>query len=338
MASPVGRASSSVERLLFEEPYRFEFFQAVRLLGRLFPDRARVGLKGPPGREVVRFHARASLAFPASAIARLEPGRGADGPLAMTVAFMGLTGPSGVLPHHYTEFLLDGNTEAAAFLDLFNHRLIALFFRAWEKYRPALAREAGAPDLLKGCLLAFVGRGTEGLQERYDFSDDAFLCHASAFAQRRRPALVLERLLRDYFGLNVEVEQFVGRWLVLDPADRSTLNPEGGNNGLGTSLLLGGRVWDAQGKFRLRVGPLTEAQFLALLPGGDDFRALAQMTRAFVDLGLDFDVQLVLKAEEVPQCRLSSAAGAGSQLGRHAWLRARPMTADAGDAVFPAPI
>ena len=335
MASPVGRSDPPLERLLFEEPYRFEFFQLVRLLGRLDPGRAPVGSKGSPAKEVVRFRALVSLAFPASEVCRLEPARGEDAPPSMTVAFMGLTGPSGVLPQHYTEFLLDGNTEAAAFFDLFNHRLISLFFRAWEKYRPALARESGAPDPLARCLAALVGIGTEGLSKRYDFSDDALLFHAGAFAQRRRPAVMLERLLRDYFGLEVEVEQFTGRWLVLDPSDRSTLNSEGRNNGLGTGLLLGGRVWDGQGKFRLRVGPLTRARFLALLPGGDDFRSLCQMTRAFVDLGVDFDVQLLLKAEEVPQCLLSRAPGAGSRLGRYAWLRARPMTADAGDAVFP---
>ena len=99
-------------------------------------------------------------------------------------------------------------------------------------------------------------------------------------------------------------------------------------------MVLGGRVWDEQGKFRLRVGPLTFARFRELLPGGASLRPLAQMARLFVDAEFDFDVQLVLKADEVPECKLSSSPGRG-----HAWAvmpgsgAGRPEQ-DVDDAVF----
>jgi type VI secretion system protein ImpH len=138
MATPGRRADPPLEQTLFEEAYRFDFFQAVRLLERLQPDCVPVG--GRPGREAVRFRARASLSFPASAIHQLDRPDGPDTPVAMTVAFMGLTGPSGVLPICYTELLMNairaGDRTLAAFLDLFHHRLISFFYRAWEKYRP----------------------------------------------------------------------------------------------------------------------------------------------------------------------------------------------------------
>lgn len=345
MATPGGREGPPLARKLFEEPYRFDFFQAVRLLARMRPGRDPVGVEGHPGREVVRFRTFQSLAFPPSELHSLAEKAGpggvaaTDAPPELTVAFMGLTGPIGVLPPHYTEMLMArrraGDPTLAAFFDLFNHRMISLFFRAWEKYRPALARERGEEDLLARCLFALMGLGTASLRDRHEFPDGALLFHAGTFARRTRPAVSLEAVLRDTFGLEVEVEPFIGRWLALDPADRSSLAREGPNNALGSSMMLGGRFWDVRGTFRLRVGPLTFAQFLAYSPDGAQFRALAQLARLFADGELDFDVKLVLKAEEVPDCRLSAEPGAGARLGRYAWLKSRPLPADAEEAIFP---
>ena len=340
MATPRGRKDPPLADTLSEEPYRFEFFQAVRLLGRLHPGRQPVGGIGPARDEVVRFRSLVSLAFPPSELYALEPGSAEGAPAEMTVAFLGLAGPVGVLPQHYTESLLArrraGDRTAAAFFDLFNHRMISLFFRAWEKYRPPLSRERGEEDRLAGYLYALMGLATAGLRGRNDFPDAALLAHAARFAQRRRPAIELEALLADSFGVPVRVEQFAGRWLPLDASDRSAMGREGPHNGLGTSLMLGSRAWDVRGKFRLRIGPLGLDRFLAFGPDGDELRALSQMARMFVDAELDFDVQVSLKAEEVPACRLSSAPGAGARLGRHAWLKSLPFAADADNAIFPA--
>ncbi len=335
MATPVGREVPPVERTLFEEPFRFDFFQAVRLLERLAPGLRAVGREGPARREVARFGAARGLAFPASAIQALD-GSG-EGPAAMTVGFMGLTGPMGVLPHSYTEMVVErqraGDRTLAAFLDLFNHRLISLFYRAWEKYRPGLAYERGADDPFAGAIDSLIGLGMEPLRGRHAFPDAAPRFYAGLFAQRHRSAVMLERLLREYFGLPVEVLQFQGRWLRLDPADRSRLGASNRNNQMGVSLVVGERVRDEQGRFRLRLGPLTIRQFRALSPEGPAFRALVEMTRLYVDAELDFDVQLVLLASDVPDCRLGAGDGPGARLGRDAWLKVGPLSADADEAV-----
>ncbi len=340
MATPRGREGPPVAEVLAREPYRFEFFQAVRLLGRLHPGRRPVGRTGPAREEVARFRTWVSLAFPPSEVVRLDAARTEGGPASLTVAFLGLVGPVGVLPQHYTEALMArnraGDSTASAFLDLFHHRMISLFYRAWEKYRPAMARERGEEDRLARYLFALMGLGTPGLRGRNAFDDAALLAHASAFAQRRRPAGTLEAVLVETFGVPVTVEQYVGRWLPLDLADRSTMGRLGKHNGLGTSLMLGARAWDVQGKFRLRVGPLPIGRFLAFDPDGDDLRDLSQMARMFVDAELDFDVQVVLNAEDVPPCKLSTEPGAGARLGRTAWLKSRPFARDADEAIFAA--
>ncbi len=340
MAATRRRPATPLDEELFGEPYRFGFFQAVRLLERLHPGAVPVGRAGPAGREVVRFRSWQSLAFPPSELRELraesEPGR----PPVLTVAFLGLTGPLGVLPHSYGELILEraraGDHTTAAFFDLFNHRMISLFYRAWAKYRPFLAYERGEGDQAARHLFDLIGLGLEPVRNRNAFPDVALLYYAGFFARRPRPAVGLERLLAEYFGMPVEVRQFQGRWLRLDPDDRSRLGAGGINNGLGTSLLLGAKVWDEQGQFRLRVGPLDYGRFLAFSPDGEAFRVLVQLTRQYVDTELDFDVQLILAAAEVPACRLDRKAPARPRLGRNAWLKSREFERDAEEAVFAA--
>src|SRR5262249_56043213 len=90
---------------VFGEGFKLDLFQAVRLLQRMEPGRARVGRGGPPEAEAVRFRARISLSFPPSSIYEIRTPTSSRPVPEMVQAFMGLTGPSGVLPHHYTELL-----------------------------------------------------------------------------------------------------------------------------------------------------------------------------------------------------------------------------------------
>jgi type VI secretion system protein ImpH len=358
----------TVEDSLFAEAWGFDFFQAVRLLQRLAPGRPPVGYGGPPAEEAVRFAAHLSLAFPASAIQDLARASGSRPPL-LTVTFLGLTGPSGVLPRHYTELLLRVQREVRGperhalcdWLDLFNHRLVSLFFRAWEKYRfwTTYERQEGGgadPDAFTGCLFSLIGLGTPRLRGRLRVAhleadegrerllaaveDLALLHYGGLLAQRRRNAAGLGALLHDYFGLPVEVRQFQGQWLYVEPPDRSRLGGVGSNNELGVNVVAGERVWDVQSKIRIRVGPLSYAQFLEYVP---DQSAVSQrkaiflffhLVRLYVGPELDFDVQLILRAEEVPECQLSEEDGIGPRLGWNTWLCSQQPPRPVEDAVF----
>jgi type VI secretion system protein ImpH len=347
-----------VSQRLLDEPQAFDFFQAVRLLERVVRERGRGGEPRPvravggdqhPGLELVRFRSLPSLGFPASAVAgvSLPQADGEPPPAEMLVAFLGLTGPCGVLPEHYTALLLrrlrDKDTALRDFLDLFHHRLTSLFYRAWEKYRLPFTHErhrlesSEGEDLPTAALYCLVGLGTPGLRGRLDADDQAFLYYAGHFAHEPRSAAALEALLEDYFEMRLEVQQLQGQWLVLEPEDQSRVPgpdcPAGRNNALGVDLVVGERVWDVQTKFRLRVGPLTFAQFRRMMPSGDGLRALCQMTRFYVGPEFDFDVQAVLLPEEVPSCQLGGE-GAGACLGWNTWVRSQPFRHDVDDAVF----
>jgi type VI secretion system protein ImpH len=364
MAAANGREGAGLSELLFREAYQFNFYQAVRLLERLLRERARddphwqrypVGGDRRPAEEVVRFRALPSLNFPPGDITQLRKPPALDGlaewelpPPEMVVAFLGLIGPAGALPHHYTTLVLRrGRVRDYAlrdFLDIFNHRFVSLLYRVWEKYRLPFAYERasleGTTDLTTQGLYCLTGMGTAGLRGRLPVDDEVFLYYAGHFAHYPRSALALENILEDYFQIPVEVQQCQGQWLSLDPDDRSLLPGPGLglglNNQMGLSVVVGDRVWDVQSKIRLRVGPLTYEQFRRLMPNGDVLSPLLELARAFVGPEFDLDVQPVLLAPEVPRCRMGAPAKQRAFLGWNTWSRSRPARRKADEAIFSA--
>lgn len=339
MDSESGGTSPAVETLLQDEPYRFEFFQAVRLLERLMPERLPVGRvtdEGQvinPGREVARFRTTVSLAFPPSQVQGLEQAEEGEGDRQprMEVAFMGLTGPLGVLPNHYTELLIDrlraGDRAMYDFLDLFNHRLISFFYRAWEKYRFPVAYERRPnDDQFTSFLFSIIGLSTRGLLRRMSLRDEGLLCYGGLIAQRPHSAIAFEAIVGDYFGAKASMIQFAGQWLPLDADSVSKLGVA--NNVLGVSAVAGARVWDAQSKFRMKIGPVGYKQFAAFLPTGSAFKPMMEIIKLLAGPEFDFDVQLVLKAEEAPGTVLTTRARRRPMLRWNTWLKSRPFERD----------
>ncbi len=330
MGTARGRADRPVADVLFEEGYRFEFHQAVRLLEILRPDAAPPGEGSDPRDEAVRFRSRVGLDFPAADVVQVTRAGDDDEPAEMAVAFLGAAGGLSPLPRPFTERVLERtakrDTALRDFLDLFNHRLVSLMYRVRKKHRLGLATVSPERTGLADHLYSLVGLGTPGLRGRLGVDDRALLAYAGLLSQQPRSMVALEQLLRDYFGVPVAGAQFRGRWLDLEEDQRTRVGRFGENNALGGGAVLGGRIWDQQGTFELRVGPLTLEQFLDFLPPGTAFRPLCELTRFYAGTELDFGVRLLLKAEEVPEARLGAAGGA--RLGWTSWLKTQPRSTD----------
>jgi type VI secretion system protein ImpH len=335
----MSRPLDPLEEQLFDSAYDYDFFQAVRLLHLILDDRPAIGHIAKPDEEPVRFKVRQSLEFPPSSIHSLSSE--ADPP-RMTVSFFGLTGVQGVLPHHYTEHIL-ARAQAkdfamAEFFDLFNHRLLSLFYRAWEKHRFPVRFQAAAlkqeTDEFTQYLFDWIGMGTPKLQGRMAIPDRALLRYAGLLGQTPRSAIALESILRDYFGVQVEIEQFVGAWYPLKEEDQCDLAAEGMNNQLGQGAIAGDAVWDPQARFRVRLGPLSLVKFLSFLPDGRAVQELRDIVRFYAGPIMQFDLQLILKAEEVPYSRLGDDSPAGPRLGWCGWLKTGEFEHNPEDAVF----
>lgn len=342
MAAKSRGADPDLTQELLQRGFRFEFFQAVRLLARVYPDRQPVGDSGSPSKEVVRFRAHQSLAFPPSEISQIRQTRDESRPVEMTVAFMGLTGPQGVLPRYYSELMLERlhakDQTLRDFFDVFNHRMISLFFRAWGKHHCAVGFEQwllkGREDRFAQTLFALAGLGTEGLRERVTIDERSVLRYIGLLGQRPRSAEALERCLGDYFEVPVRMNQFIGAWLTLEEAEWTTIGVTGSNNMLGQSALVGTKIWDQQAAFKIELGPLEFEQFDRLLPSGQAYPTLVQLTKLFAGPELDFEVQLRLRADEVPATRLQSTETYAPRLGWTTWLKTKAFDHHADDVKF----
>ncbi len=321
-----------LNQVLADEPYRFEFFQAVRLLEKVYPEKRAVGRNAMPHEEVVRFRSRISLDFPASEIHEIREifnEQTEEEKLEMIVNFMGMAGVSGVLPQPYTDLMLDRirhrDTAMWAFLDIFTHRSVSMFYRAWRKYRFPIGYERGNDDFT-AYLFDLIGLGTNGLRGRMSLPDESLLPYAGLIAQKPHSCNAVENVLSDYFSSKAKVRQFHGQWLDLEPSDYTRLGEK--NSVLGESSIAGTRVWEQQSKFRVRLGPLDFQKFQAFLPTGSAYEPLRSIVKFLIGFEFDYDVQLLLKKQQVPSSILTTRAQRRPMLGWTTFLKTRPFTAD----------
>jgi type VI secretion system protein ImpH len=341
-----------IEQRLRQAPFSFQFFQAVRMIQLLTSQRP-VGFIERPALEAVRFIVRRELEFPAGDIHKLV-WADAKQPI-LCVNFMGLTGPSGVLPVAYSEALIergDKDDSLESFLNMFNHRMISLFYRAWEKYRFHIPLERGeSNDRFSSCLRALIAILPEALHNRLlekqsgavvsvymsgsaaaeetkapaaervrGVPDEALLFYAGLLSLKSRPAVALKSLIADYFGVKVEVEQFVGAWYRLGPDSQcrllGTAQP---TEQLGVGSVLGDEIWDQQSRARICIGPLSQERYTEFLPDGRSYVALRALLQMLFGPEIGFDVRLILRREEVPPSQLDDSAPL--PLGWLTWLK-----------------
>jgi type VI secretion system protein ImpH len=321
---------------LTEMPYRVGFFSAVRWLENRWADLPRVGASRRPSEDVVRFHQHVSLGFPASALQGYRQAAETEETRRdLWVNFLGLLGPGGPLPLALTEYVHNrlqnhSDTTLAAFLDLFNHRMISLFYRAWARSQPTVSHDRPDDDWYADYVGSFLGVGDRAFHGRDVLPDERKLFYAGHLSCRTRNAEGLRAILADFFERPVEIEEFIGQWIPLAPSDRSRLGGADANSCLGVTTIVGSRFWECQHQFRVRIGPMSYAQYEALLPGGDGLRQLAAWVRFYVGDELGWEAQLVLDRREIPPVSL----GHRGQLGWSCWLQARHPQKDADDLVL----
>ncbi len=355
MQAPQRRIDPGVIERLLDEPHRFEFFQAVRLLERWFVDKAQNRQRDVLAQRV-SFRNTLSLGFPPSEIeqatsyddagqtladkdvrdAALDAGRLAQ--VEITPAFFGLLGGQGALPLHYTEQLIareqfKRDRAAREFFDVFSNRATALFYNAWKKYRLPFHYELDRDERYLPLLLALAGvandESREGLHDgRGALFDEAIAGHAMAARHRPVSAAYLQNTLSEYFNVPVRIEQFVGKWYDVPPDQLSMLGRR--NVALGATALAGQRVWQRDMRARLVIGPLSIKDYEAFLPGGERAVALERMLTLLGRVTLEYEVRLVLRRTEVGPSQL----GGGARLGWDAFLCTHAADRDRADAHY----
>ena len=328
-------ARKELLRQLQEEPHKFGFFQAVRLLENAHPGLPRIGTSLRLRDDPIRFAQSPSLAFAPSAISRFMPGEG-DKPPTLDQRFFGLFGPNGPLPLHLTEYArerarrMPSDRALVRFLDMFHHRLLSLLYRAWAEASPTVSLDRPDNDPFSRWVGSVAGYGQPTLLGRDSVPDGARLAASGLLGRAVHGAEGLERILNDFFRVPVRVHQWQPHWMRLPDDAHSRIGLRNAPVALGQNAVIGAKVWDCQTRFRVEIGPLTLEQYKRFLPGGESLKRLHDWVLNYIGYELSCEMHLVLKKEEVPAVRL----GAAGALGWTSWIGTRHVDAPAGDLVL----
>ena len=317
-----------------DAPYRYDLWHVLRWIDAQHPDQPPLGRAPRPSHEPLRVGQEPSLAFAPAQIHAFERG-GAGGRARLTILGFGLFGPNGPLPLHLTEYARErlrahGDATFVRFCNLFHHRFTLFFYRAWADTQVTASLDRSGDDRFSRYLSSLVHLGDDTLRNRDSVSDHAKLFGAGHLVRETRNAEGLQRLLEVFFAVPVRVEQWVSHWLSLAAEQRTRLGGGRRADQLGIGTVAGVRVPDVQGKFRLRIGPLSLQQYEAHLPGGRFFAQVLAWLRNYIGMELAWDVRLVLKRDEVP----SACLGSSGRLGWTTWMGRRTRSDDADDLVL----
>lgn len=321
---------------LEREPYRFDFFQALRRMEALHPQKPRLGSAIKATDDPVRLGQEPATTFAPASISDFQA-RKSGRPPRMLVRFLGLLGPNGPLPLHLTEHARDrlrndADPTFARFLDVFNHRILSLFYRGWAQAQPTASFDRPQEDRFGLYVGSLFGIGMPGYRERDAMPDLAKLHYAGHLSCQARHPDGLRSILADFLRLPVIIEELVGHWLPLPSSCYWRLGQSPATGTLGISTTAGSRVWDRQNKFRVRIGPLGVRDYERLLPGGDSLPRVVAVVRNYVGDQLTWDLNLILRRAEIPPLRL----GGAGRLGWTTWVSSRPLEKDGDDLLLDA--
>ena len=357
MSTTSWRKNTSVINKLCEAPYNFPFLQAVRLLERsavlgnsqksekyIFNNQP-VALFTPPNTETIRFRTNHALSFSSSEISKVTENRNSKDKKKwdLSVNFMGLTGAQGVLPYHYTEMILKRHKmkdeSLSDFLDLFNHRTISLFYQASNKYKLPIEYErkklnppkTKVRDDHSQVLLSLIGLGTKNLNNRLYIRDESLFYYSGLLSQQVKTTSGLKQILRSYFNIPVEINEFIGQWQDLIEDVRTRLsgkeNPNGQNNCLGRSVMLGKKGWFAQGKINIVLGPLTKEQLKIFSPGTKSLKALNEIVQIYAGMEYSYDFIIKVKRSDISE-KIQLSSNAKTIMGWNTWLSSHSGTSE----------
>ncbi|MGB3246758.1 MAG: type VI secretion system baseplate subunit TssG [Sulfitobacter sp.] len=329
MAAPDGKSPDHLTHIarLIKDPQSHHIFLALRILEAEYSDRPRMGQSRRPREDAVRLGQEARMAFPPSTIRAFTPPGAKPGSLINR--FFGFFGPHGPLPIHLTDYARERQINErdgtfVAFANMLTHRIMSLMYRAWVTGHPAVDFDRGLDTQFERHVAALAGHHGARLRGRDAMPDMAKRHYAGLMGAGTRNREGLVAILSGFFNAPVRMQEFVGCWLDLEPDDRWELGKGGA---LGHTTSIGTRVWSRSAKFRLIIGPVSLAEYERLLPGQPSMDKLAAVVRNYAGDALDYDVNVVLKGDQVPATQL----GGQTRLGQTSWIGTRRSGGDADD-------
>jgi type VI secretion system protein ImpH len=327
---------NNVIDLLFAEAYRFDFYQAVKLLEMLYL-KAMSEKREKPNKQTeedfftpenfpVQFNSSISASFAASDIEKVALSEKKNEVFEMIVNFIGLAGIQGPLPYHYTQLIIDsekesqGNKAFREFLDIFNNRMALLLYQTRKVHRVTFDLNQPEETQTARYLFSLLGMGSEGLKNRLSVKDETLLYYTGLLASQSRSLAGIEFILSDYFGVNVHAVSFVGIWQCIPADQRIKLGLNGVSQILGSSATIGKKYWNPTAKFEIRIGPVSGKQYLQFLPLNESefYTPLYELTRHYSGPEYNFDFILIVNPADLTPVKLGDKKNA--RLGWTTWI------------------
>ena len=310
-----------------KNPHKYGFYEAMRLIECYHKDKVRIGETLRPADDMIRLGQSSTSAFaPATlASAKVE----ANDILHLKVYFFGMFGPNGALPLHLTEYANDRVKNARDeslihFMDMFHHRLLSLFYRAWANKEPTVHYDRPDQDRFHIYTGSLSGIGMPEMQDRDRMPDNSKMYYSGHMGAQTHHAEGLGSVLQSFFNVPVDIKEFIGEWLTIPEESCCYLGENLDAGKLGEDAVLGGKSWQRQYKFRVVIGPMDLDEYEGLLPGKDKLRLVSTIIKNYLGLELNWDVNLILKKQEIPKTCL----GKYGQLGWSSWLHSHEPTTD----------
>jgi type VI secretion system protein ImpH len=204
-----------------------------------------------------------------------------------------------------------GDRTLTSFVDVFHHRMLLLFHRAWAASQPAASLDRPEDDAFAKYFGALVGLAMATTRERDALPDRVKVFFSGRFAAAARNAEGLADVLHGHLGIPAEIESFIGQWVDIPRGGRWQLGGSPETSALGRTAVLGQRVWTRTQKFRVVLGPLGRFDLARLLPGGAAVAEIKAIVSLYTNDEWDWDLRLVLS----PDANERMALGKGARLG-----------------------
>lgn len=333
---------------LVQEPFLFNFFQVVRLFEMGYIENqsttktkiSSIGDSTLPHHEFIQFKNNVSLSFPTKDIYKFIPAIMDKTTFKYTKPLLktnvlGLTNFSGPLPQYFTDKILEnnrlGNNLLADFLDIFNHRLLSFYYRGWSKQRLFMSYEKQQyrpnADNQPATIIKSLHGNALFLNDNQRRTNNFSVFYAGLLSQQPRSSSGLQRLLSAYLSMPVRIHQCDEEWLAIPDQARTILGGYESYNQLGKSALIGQKIKSVQDTFTIVIGALEYSMFQRFLAPSAFLAKLHEIIKYYINNNLKYKINIILKKDNVPKCRLSSSF----KLGWNAWLITKPALTNKED-------
>ena len=350
-----------------DNPGEWNVFQVIRRLDSVDKSKPRVGTSHYPSDDSVRFGQKVTLAFSPNDVASYKY-NGDSIPSSMELNCSGTLGSNGPLSLQLTEHVYQRSKHSRdntfiGFLNMFHNRMAAFLYRAWALYQPAVSCDRKDEDYFLKIFKSLIGHDYTSSQKQqsilepiHSSKNHAFVQpktglmsprntdtfryiedHASVYYSGLLTKPVQGRggfvaVLYDYFNVPVKLEQFTGLWDKIIDQYYCKLGLSPFNSTLDGGIAMGEKHWDCKKKFKIKMGPMSYKKYASFLPGKPAFKHLVEWVKKFNISHYEWELQLVLKADEVPLC------GTGTLLGYTGWMTSKKNLKDREDLIIVKPM